>query len=301
VKAGKPSATAQLIACSIVFLSRQRKYASLIPPGAAEASAGFIEDGSWRAKLLHRCIGQAWFRVLATAIERLTVPGILLHYLLRKLYLEEIVRDLLVKGCKQVVVLGAGFNTLALRLGQEFPGVRFIELDHPATQRAKREVLEARRVRSPNLSLIAVDLARDSLERALRNSTGYDRVAPTVFVAEGLLMYLMREKVREVFQSIRTHAGSGSFLAFTFLELQTDGRIGFRRSGIVVDRWLKMGGEPFQWGISRDDLPGFLKANGFKSHQLVTHETLRARYLLPIGLVRARLAEGECICVAEPA
>ena len=33
-------------------------------------------------------------------------------------------------GAKQVVILGAGFDTLALRLSEQFPSVKFIEVDH---------------------------------------------------------------------------------------------------------------------------------------------------------------------------
>jgi methyltransferase (TIGR00027 family) len=268
---------------------------------AAEASDWFIEDGSWRARLLHRCIGQGWFRASVTVIEQLTIPGILLHYLLRKKYLEEVVRDRLAKGCKQVVVLGAGFDTLALRLQQEFPEALFIELDHPATQGAKREALAVRQVRPRGLRFLAIDLARDLLEQTLLDCGDFDPSAPTVFVAEGLLMYFPVEKVREIFRFVRAHAGSKSVFAFTFLEPRADGRIGFRRSGMGVDWWLTLRGEPFQWGINWNDLPGFLKANGFALHNLVTHEILRARYLTTAGLGQARLAEGECICVAEPA
>ncbi len=299
MKANKPSATAHLIACSMVALSRHRDFAPLVPPMAAEASAWFVETCPRRAKLLRRCAGKGWFQKLVAVIERLTIPGMALHYLLRKQYLERVVRDCLNAGTAQLVVLGAGFDTLALRLQREFAETFFFELDHPATQHVKQQALEIHQVRLPRVTFLPVDFTRDSLAQNLLNCRDYNPTAPTLFVAEGVLMYLPVEKVRDIFQFIRAHAGSGSRFAFTFLEPRADGEITFKRSTKGVDLWLKLRGEPFRWGIERDNLAGFLRANGFALHELANHETLRARYLTTETLFRVPLAEGECICVAE--
>ena len=54
--------------------------------------------------------------------------------MLRKRLIEEVVRASLTEGVEQVVIIGAGFDTLALRLCAGFPRTNFIEIDHPATQ-----------------------------------------------------------------------------------------------------------------------------------------------------------------------
>ena len=72
------------------------------------------------------------------------LPGILLHYALRKRFIEESARAFLERGGQQLVVLGAGFDTLAARIAEERPGVVCVEVDHPATQETKRRVLTAR-------------------------------------------------------------------------------------------------------------------------------------------------------------
>src|SRR2546426_163128 len=82
-------ATAHLIARSLVFLSQDRRIAPLIDPETVEASLWFMQACSsftpWRLRLM-AC---RWFRGLVWYVERRSIPGMMLHYVLRKRYLEE--------------------------------------------------------------------------------------------------------------------------------------------------------------------------------------------------------------------
>ncbi len=71
---------------------------------------------------------------------------------MRKAYMERQVRTFLDKAQQamnstdrfrglQVIILAAGYDTLAWRLAAEYPDVKFIEVDHPATGRAKKDAL----------------------------------------------------------------------------------------------------------------------------------------------------------------
>ena len=120
MRANRPSSTATLIAAATVLLARHPKLGHLVPAGAAEICA--------------RCLQGFWsvaprLRWLAWAGERATIPGLMLHFILRKRWIEDAVRGALARGCRQVVVLGAGFDTLAARLAPQFPAVRFLEID----------------------------------------------------------------------------------------------------------------------------------------------------------------------------
>ncbi|TMH30125.1 MAG: class I SAM-dependent methyltransferase [Betaproteobacteria bacterium] len=131
MRADRPSSTAALIAAATVFLSRDRALARFVPAGAAEICARCLTA----PQLLSTRRGLRW---LALAAERATIPGLLLHFMLRKRWIEQAVRGAIARGARRVVVVGAGYDTLAARLAPEFPGVRFIEVDHPATQAVKR-------------------------------------------------------------------------------------------------------------------------------------------------------------------
>jgi methyltransferase (TIGR00027 family) len=290
-----------LIALSTVCLRGDPQWGHLVPPLAAEASVWFLEAAEDPPGLLLHAIPRRWFRRLARAAERLTIPGILLHYAARKRYLEEVVRTSLHEGFTQVVILGAGYDTLPLRLHQEFRHVLFFEADHPATQQAKRRALERRALPGTNLRFLPVDFTRERLEDRLPALPGCDAKAKTLFVAEGVLMYLRPEEVDGVFDGLRGRAGATGRFAFTFMEPQANGRIAFRNASWLVTLWLRWRGEPFRWGLRRDQLPTFLAARGFSLRDLATPATFRDRYLGGALAAEIPLAEGEYVCVADRA
>ncbi len=313
--ASRPSETARLIARSLVLLARDPAFAGLVPPDAAEASGWFLEGNAptragrdarrERAKAL---AGRPWYRALTRLAERRTLPGIVAHYALRKRFLEDAARRALTDdGFTQVVVLGAGFDTLALRLAPKFPQTTFVEVDHPATQIAKQEALARHDAIWPNLHFAPADLSRSRLASVLDGCPAYRPDAATLFVAEGLLMYLDAVIVSALF---RDAAGGASFprrFAFTFLEPDASGAAAnFSPPSRFVDRWLRRRGEPFRWGVARSDLNGWLTARGWtlSSEGIATPDALRECYLsartnaatLPLSL---RPARGDLAAVAD--
>jgi methyltransferase (TIGR00027 family) len=176
----------------------------------------------------------------------------MLHFIVRKRWIEDAVRGALGRGCRQVVVLGAGFDTLAARLAPQFPAVRFIEIDHPATQAVKRAA-----VARQNLHFVAADLARSSIGEALAASP-YDRNSASVFVIEGLLMYLTPEEMAALFAAIAQVQPRGSEVVFTVMEPSRDGRLAFHNATWVERALLALWKEPFKSAVSRDALPGAL-------------------------------------------
>lgn len=299
MKEDRPSATARMIALGTVLLKADPRLGRWVSDEAAEACRGFLEAASPRGLNLARLCDRPWFRALMGWMERATLPGLRLHYALRKRYLEEVARRCLGDGTRQVVVLGGGFDTLALRLHAEFPGTLFVEIDHPATQALKVKALEGRRRPGHNLRLVPADVTRESIEEILQKRAPFTPARRSLFVMEGVLMYLRREDVDGVFSRVRRLASSGSTFAFTFMEPRAGGRVAFARSSPLVDPWLRLMGEPFLWGLRRADLRGFLEARGFEGMEPATADVFRRRYLEPGRMGTPTLAEGECVAVAR--
>ncbi|BDS07088.1 hypothetical protein NT6N_21280 [Oceaniferula spumae] len=290
MKSSRASDTARLIARSIVLASHDRRLRALVPPGAAEISRKILTTDGQKDRLVPY-LKFASVRAGLLFLERRLLPGIITHYLVRKLQIEKQVEKAIEHGCKRVIVLGAGYDTLVWRLHEKHPDVEFVELDHPATQELKKRVLHG----AANVSYMPIDLAAE-----LPSAVVADKSEPTVFVAEGLTMYLRTERVAELMKDIKSLTGDGGSVVFTLMEKGEDSSISFRGESPLIGRWLQARSEPFLWGISREDLPHFLESNGWILTELIDHVVLRREYLIPNGLEKLPLAEGEVVCIATP-
>jgi len=297
----RPSRTALGVAVGQLLNARDPATAPLMPPGARELLETNVAAFVPRGPRFLRNLERPWFRRLMWRFERLIARGIFLHYLLRKRFIEDAVREALGAGCSQFLVIGAGLDTLATRIARERADVQCIEVDHPATQAIKRAALE--KTMPPNLTLVAADLRERRLADVLRESGRFDPSRPSAFVIEGVLMYLPEDAVASLLGQLRDLACAGSLVVFTFMEPDSRGRPRFR--GVarwyapILDYGLKRMGEPMQWAITRDALGRWLAELDWRLLDVGTRESFRTRYLTPVGLGSRELVDGEYVAVAE--
>jgi methyltransferase (TIGR00027 family) len=237
-------------------------------------------------------VRQTWFPPVAKLIERITIPGILLHYTLRKKCIGELVREALGNGVVQVIILGAGFDPLSSELQREFPTALFWEVDHPATQRHKARACSE--IGTERAHFVAVDLSAAGLDREALISSGFDSAKRTFWIAEGLLMYFTADIVSSLMKRLSSLSAPGSQLAFTFMEKQRDGHIRFDSQTKLVEWWLRARGEPFLWGTSRSELAEFIQP--WRVIRFFDHNHLRE---MESELADEAIAKGEVICLAE--
>ena len=285
------SRTALLIAASLVRLHHDAKYSRLVSKTSADLCAHVLEKHSSQTRLFSKIVRQNWFRPIAKLIERLTIPGILLHYALRKKCIRELVRAALANGVSQVVILGAGFDPLSSQLQREFPTARFWEIDHPATQRHK--VRACSEIGIERVHFVAIDLSVAGLDREALMGSGFDPAKRTFWIAEGLLMYFPADIVSSLIRTLSSLSAPGSQLAFTFMEKQRDGDIRFDSQTKFVTSWLRTRGEPFLWGTTRSELAEFIRP--WRVIRFVDHSDLRK---IEPGLADEVIARGEVICLA---
>jgi len=251
-----------------------------------------LETYSSQTRLFLKIVRQDWFRPIAKLLERITIPGILLHYALRKKCIATLARSALRNGTTQVVVVGAGFDPLGLELQLDFPASEFWEIDHPATQRQKLRTLP--KISAERLHFVAVDLSATGLDREALIKSGFDPTQRTFWIAEGLLMYLRPEKVSSLMRTLSSLSTPGSQVAFTFMEKGSDDRIRFDSQSKLVDWWLHRRGESFVWGTTRSDLVKLVRpwwvVRFFDRDDLCQMKS---------GLADEPIARGEVICLAE--
>jgi methyltransferase (TIGR00027 family) len=285
------SRTALLIAASLVLLHEDPKYSQLVSKASADLCGHVLEKHSSQTRLFSKIVRQSWFRPIEKLIERITIPGILLHYALRKKCISSLARSALATGIPQVVVLGAGFDPLGSELQREFPTTEFWEIDHPATQRYK--VRACSEIGIERVHFVAIDLSATALERDALISNGFDPAKRTFWIAEGLLMYFPANVVSALMRILSSLSAAGSQFAFTFMEQQKGGRIRFDSQTTVVDWWLRIRGEPFLWGSTRNELAEVIQP--WRVIRFFDHYDLRNMESVVADDV---IAKGEVICLA---
>ncbi|UCE65847.1 MAG: SAM-dependent methyltransferase [Candidatus Zixiibacteriota bacterium] len=257
----KPSKTARKVALNIVTLGVKPGMDKVLPPGIIEATEELlIASGAARATEVSLYHSRKMISVHA-AFDWM-MPGQFEAFGYRKAFCEHQVREGIGAGATQVLVLGAGYDTLGWRLAPQFTGVNFFEIDHPATSRIKARGIE-RMGGKDNLHLLAEDLGKRKLLDILSDVESWDQTAQTIIIAEGLLMYLPPPAPRELFDQCAAIAGTRSRIAFTYIGTGADGRPDVGRwTGLVL--WiLRAGGEPWLWSIRPEELGGFLEESGW--------------------------------------
>ncbi len=272
-----------------------------------------LETHSFQTRLFLKILRQAWFRPIAKLIERITIPGILLHYALRKKNISQLARAALVHGTKQLVVIGAGFDPLSLELHREFRTAQFWEIDHPATQGHKTRAFPEidhqlfhfiannlsstaldKKIGNQRFHFIANNLSGAALDKDALTISGFDSAQTTFWIAEGLLMYLPADTVSRLMITLKKLSAPGSQFVFTFMEKQSNGRIRFHSQSKLVDWWLSRRGEPFVWETTRHELVEFVRP--WRILRFFNHDDLRE---MELELTDKPIARGEVICLAE--
>ncbi|MFZ3004089.1 MAG: SAM-dependent methyltransferase [Undibacterium umbellatum] len=262
MKADQASNTALIVAAGVQMLARDPDYRAMMPATMAAHGHGLLRASHPRLASL---VARHWFRTLVYAAEKITLPGILLHYVLRKKVIREYTAQSIAAGTRQIVLLGAGYDTLCMELAEQHQALRLIEIDHPATQTVKRAAANASQ--ENRIHYIAAELGKQNLADVLGKCEGFDANLKTLFIAEGLLMYLTSSDVASFLQQIQL-ASTNASLIFTWMEIQTNGRPNFRPASKIIDFFLERKAEPFLSGMAQDQVARFLQQHGFNLNDL---------------------------------
>jgi methyltransferase (TIGR00027 family) len=103
-------------------------------------------------------------------------------------------------GVRQYVLLGAGLDTFALRNPHARAGLKVFEVDHPATQAWKRDLLSRGKLTSAAI-FTPIDFERQDLATELTRA-GFDFAAPACFAWLGGVMYLTPEAIASTLRLI---------------------------------------------------------------------------------------------------
>lgn len=136
----------------------------------------------------------------------------------RAKYAEELLERAAADGVGQYVLLGAGMDTFAFRRPDLLANLRVFELDHPVTQKYKRQRLDELGWQlADNLQMVPVDFTRSALIEGLQTA-GFDPLVPAFFGWLGVTYYLTHGEVIGTLRDIASSAAKGSEIVFDYLD-----------------------------------------------------------------------------------
>jgi methyltransferase (TIGR00027 family) len=218
---------------------------------------------------LHGALMEAY----AAAMQERFSLALRARIVMRSRYAEDKLAQAVAEGVKQYVLLGAGLDTFAHRNPHD--GLRVFEVDHPATQQWKRELLERNQMPEPmQLRYVPVDFERQSLRRELE-AGGLDLALPTVFAMLGVVLYLTHTAFRATLEFIAgLPDGSGVIFDYTGpRHVLTPEEMAARDSLAARVREV---GEPFQLFFTPEEMAAELTA--FRVVEDLGAVELNARY-----------------------
>lgn len=261
MKKKRPSQTALKVGLNIIALGNVPGMKNVLPEGIIEATIKLLSDGKITSEKRIRKHQSPKIVSLYKKFDWI-IPGQFEAFAYRKAFCEKSVIKAIGNGATQVLVLGAGYDTLCLRLAPKYPGVKFFEIDSPPT--AKRKINGLEKIgRTENHIVIPEDLGENDLENVLNKRGDWDTKSKSVILAEGLLQYLRPEDVKELFNQCDRLTGKESMIAFTYISKGKDSRpYAGPRSGLML--WLlKVTGEPWLWSVTEDELNNLLNETGW--------------------------------------
>lgn len=172
-----------------------------LAPRPIDAALGLLGAASSRVPVVHE-------------LARWATAGLYDHVALRTRAIDVLLCAELARGVDQLVICGAGLDARAFRL-RELAGAVVFEVDHPATQRLKKARARSVSTTAREVRFVAIDFEREPLDEKLARA-GHDPERPTVWIWEGVTMYLARAATRATLRVIADRSAPGSLALVTY-------------------------------------------------------------------------------------
>ncbi len=275
------SKSAMLISTACAVVGKDPVYAAAFHDPFAERFATAI---SAEAGPVLATLEDAKVRAAFIADWEEDMAGLITHVVYRKPWIEGAVRDALAAGMRQLVIFGAGCDTLSLRLAELLGRIPVFEVDQSDVIAFRNRVLADGAGVPDGVRRVGIDFSRETVRERLADA-GYDPTLPTVFVAEGVMEYLTPEEVEPIFALVREQAPKGSRFVFTFLARSVYADEDFATLRDELDK----GGETLQFGLTPEQLDDFLAAHGMRRLAFETpdmlDERMRRSVAAPVGII----------------
>ncbi|MCP4719619.1 MAG: class I SAM-dependent methyltransferase [Desulfobacteraceae bacterium] len=211
-------------------------------------------------------------------IWRKRSPGMLEAIVARVKYMDDFLLKCIDNGLEQLVSLGAGFDTRPYRIDALKSGIQIFEVDHPATQKVKKKKLKKIFGSVPgHVKFVSVRFNSQVLGERLRDK-GYDKSLKSLFIWEGVVMYLTPQAVDNTLSFVRKNSGPGSWIVFDYIPDSVVSGPDAPVEGRFLKKNVKQKGEKLVFAVEPYQIEKFLLNRGFINIVNLNAQDLRTRY-----------------------
>jgi methyltransferase (TIGR00027 family) len=226
-------------------------------------------------------------------LANVAYPGVVI----RSRYTEDALKAAASRGIRQYVLIGAGFDSFALRRPAFAETFEIFEIDHPATQTFKIQRIKDCGISLPStVHFIAADLANEDLATVLAGSS-FRRDEPAFFSWLGVTVYLTREANLATLRAVANAGAPGSELVFTYVDQIEFVSGGSRSLGDANAKAVATMGEPYLSGFDPNEIANDLMHVGLELVEDIDGWKMSERYrrvgadaLHPAGSLHIALA-----------
>ena len=205
-------------------------------------------------------------------------PGVCGSIVARTRFIDDCLVSAIENRLEQLVILGAGYDTRALRFKALMKNIRVFEIDHPVTQKYKLDKLNAiSPTPVPNVTFISVNFEEENFGPAL-SVNGYDSARQSFFIWEGVSYYLSAKAVDNTLSFIAGNSAPGSEIVFDYFPATVAQGTCILPEALPLSRALRNFGEKIRFGIIPEEIAGFLETRGFKVIQSLSSEDYKQAY-----------------------
>ena len=230
--------------------------------------------------------GPFWRTVVSSRVlSRLVVDGVLRRLApigpavyTRARFGEDRLEEAVARGLEQYVIIGAGYETLAMRRTDLMERLTVYEMDLAATQETKRDRMRKAGIPTPEgLRYVAVDLNVETVEDALGRA-GFDAGRRALFSWFGVTFYLGKDAIRQTLRSIAGSMAPGSAVMFDYLADAASTPAGSRDLRERCADFVARRGEPWISSFDPAEIPGFLAGIGYAQIDHLEPDGIGQRY-----------------------
>jgi len=204
--------------------------------------------------------------------------GIYEYVIARTKYIDDIFKESMKQGIEQILLFGAGFDTRAVRFADINTDTSIFELDTIHTQKAKIEQFRKRNIPLPkNTVFIPIDFNVDSVSEKLA-SNGFMRNKTTLFIMEGIIQYLTKEAVNQLFEMLYQLSAPESKVVFDYVYASVLRKENTYYGESNIYKKVNSVREPWLFGIEKRDIEAFVRKYKFNLIQDLNPEALEKMF-----------------------